>query len=591
MKKIFSLLLIATAIVAVLNACRKEFSEETFTGIDGSVKPDLAQKMTVSISGFITNENGNAVKTAMVMAGDKQTTTNEFGFFEVKDASVSKVAAFIKVVQPGYFEGYRTFVPATGSETFLRLQLIPKSQMSTINATSGGSATTTDGATVTIPANAVVLASSGAAYAGNINIAYHWINPAIEATLQNTMPGDLRGLDSVGFLRGLTTYGMMAVELTNDAGQKLQIATGKQAKLTMPIPAAIIANAPASIILWSFDETNGLWKQESRAFKIGNNYEGNVSHFSFWNCDYPYPIVDFKAQIVSEKLQGLKGVNVQIALASNPNSKAWSYTDSTGHVAGYVPANAALVLTVLNSCGEAVFTQNFTTKNAPVNLGTIVANVSTRSITVFGTAVDCNQQPISNGYLFVTGLQQVNKIAIKNGAFNYTGLTCTSNSQNANVVVVDNVNMVQSAAQSVTLVLGNNDLGKLTACGINAAEFVRFTLDGQLIEYAATDSMMASATSNGTNIYVTQVFQNNYSFLNFSFDGGTTVGNNHNLTSLAANKPKNLTAIMPNPAIKVNVTEYGAVQEFIAGSFSGSVSDTSNTTHSIIGAFRVRRQR
>jgi hypothetical protein len=60
---------------------------------------------------------------------------------------------------------------------------------------------------------------------------------------------------------------------------------GKTAKLRFTIPSSLRSTAPATIPLWSVDETTGLWKQEGSATKGTDYYEGDVSHFSFWNCD------------------------------------------------------------------------------------------------------------------------------------------------------------------------------------------------------------------------------------------------------------------------------------------------------------------
>lgn len=111
------------------------------------------------------------------------------------------------------------------------------------------------------------------------------------------MPGDLRGISTDGSLKTLTTYGMAAVELTGALGELLQIAPGQKASLTMPIPVAILSNAPATIPLWSFDEAKGLWKEEGQAIKTGSNYVGDVSHFSFWNCDVPNNYVQFNCTV------------------------------------------------------------------------------------------------------------------------------------------------------------------------------------------------------------------------------------------------------------------------------------------------------
>jgi len=95
----------------------------------------------------------------------------------------------------------------------------------------------------------------------------------------------------------LVSYGMMAVELTNSSGQKLQIETGKTAEIRITVPPSLLPNAPATIPLWSLDESLGVWKKESMASLINNVYIGNVSHFSFWNCDDLFDYVYLTSKI------------------------------------------------------------------------------------------------------------------------------------------------------------------------------------------------------------------------------------------------------------------------------------------------------
>jgi hypothetical protein len=40
--------------------------------------------------------------------------------------------------------------------------------------------------------------------------------------------------------------------------------------------------------------------KEGSATKTGSNYVGKVSHFSFWNCDAPFPVVEFEASFVDQ---------------------------------------------------------------------------------------------------------------------------------------------------------------------------------------------------------------------------------------------------------------------------------------------------
>jgi len=66
-----------------------------------------------------------------------------------------------------------------------------------------------------------------------------------------------------------------------------KIASDKKATITMPLSGLLSAAPPTSIPLWYFNESNGLWKQDGTATKTGNTYVGEVSHFSWWNCDLP----------------------------------------------------------------------------------------------------------------------------------------------------------------------------------------------------------------------------------------------------------------------------------------------------------------
>ena len=62
----------------------------------------------------------------------------------------------------------------------------------------------------------------------------HRYNPNSNETAFS-MPGDLRAIDQNVDLVQLVTYGMMAVELRNPSGVKLQLAPGSTATLKSPI--------------------------------------------------------------------------------------------------------------------------------------------------------------------------------------------------------------------------------------------------------------------------------------------------------------------------------------------------------------------
>src|ERR1700742_2255235 len=114
------------------------------------------------------------------------------------------------------------------------------------------------------------------------------------------MPGDLRGIGSDGNETALQSFGMMDVEMVDDAGNKLQIASGQQASLTFSIPDTLLSLAPATIPLWYFNDSSGRWIQQGSAVKQGNTYVGQVGHFTYWNCDAPMGTVNFKVHVIDQ---------------------------------------------------------------------------------------------------------------------------------------------------------------------------------------------------------------------------------------------------------------------------------------------------
>ncbi len=300
------IILLALFIAFLTTSCAKK---ET-TGITSDLsQPDLTVKVTTAIAGFITDENNVPLSGAQVKAGDKQTTTDEFGYFSILNVSLPEVAGFVKIEKTGYFDNYKTFLADKDRETFVRAKMLLKNEAGIIDAVAGGVVTTAEGINLTLPATGIITAKNGIPYTGKVHVLVKKIDPAATGDIQLALPGDGRATDKNEYLELLKIYSTVAVELVGEGGERLQIAPGKQATLTMPIPAALLSLAPPTIDLWSFNEANGLWKQEGEAIKAGNNYTATVSHFSYWSGAIGYPLVNFTARIVNGEGQPLVHVH------------------------------------------------------------------------------------------------------------------------------------------------------------------------------------------------------------------------------------------------------------------------------------------
>lgn len=554
--------------------------------------PDLTTKVSSSVSGFVTDENDAPVLGASVQVGAATITTDKYGYFEAKNVQVVKQAAVVTVNKPGYFKGIKTYIATEGKAAFFRIKLIPKTIIGTINAGTGGFIARPDGFSVKLLAGSIVNAATNALYTGPVTVAAYWIKPTA-ADLPNIMPGDLRGIDADGYLKLLQTYGMAAVELTGSSGELLQIVNGQKATLTIPFPvgSTIGSTAPATIPLWYFDETKGLWKQEGTATKTGNMYTCEVGHFSFWNCDVPANYVQFNCTLKSQAGNPLPYALVRITVVGTNNS-AWGYTDSSGYVGGAVPNNSNLLLEVMPAfgCSNSIYSQTFTTGNTNISLGTITINASPNVATLNGTLTNCSNLPVTNGSIITLESGIYSRYAVNNtGAFSFSRIFC-SLPQTITLIGEDMANAQQSAGTNYTVNPGTNAVGNIQACGVTTQQFVNYSVNGSnfTLTYPADSFLVRNGNNTSIIIDAGQIGGSNS--VGFSFLSQGIALNSAQPLTFFGSRPQMTIPTIQN-SILVNITEYGNIGEFISGNFAGTVAESAppNTVYNITCNFRVRR--
>ena len=577
--------------LSIFFSCQKDLSIED-GGTVVVTPPDLSTKISSSVSGFVTDENDAAVKDATVQFGTSSITTDKYGYFEAKNVQVVKDAAVVTVTKTGYFKGIKTYMAKEGKAAFFRIKLIPKTIVGNVNAASGGTVTLSNGLSIKLPAGGIVNAATNTAYTGIVNVAAYWINPTA-ADLNKIMPGDLRGIDKDGSIKLLQTFGMAAVELTGASGELLQIVNGQKATLTMPIPSSLAASAPATIPLWYFDEAKGLWKEEGRATKTGNNYVGDVGHFSFWNLDIPGNFVQFDCTIKDAAGNPISNLFVQIGIAGTSELR-WGYTDASGFVSGLVPANSQLILYVFPTfgCNSSIYSQNFTTANVNVSLGIITIS-SSLTATISGTITDCNNSAVTNGDVIMSaGFEFYRFAATNTGTFNFSIILCNNNPVQVTIIAEDQAAQQQSAILNINVTGGTNNIGSLQACNGSNAEFINYSIDGTNYSInVPVDTIRTFPTlPPGPTIVITgaQIIGPNSAYIVFSKDG-MALNSFQSLVYFSAGQMQNANFI--NNPIDVHITEYGVIGEFFRGSFTGVFTDNQppNATHNVTCSFRIRR--
>lgn len=437
-----SLLLISALLVVF--SCKKENPEPINpppAGLFGANK-------TTTVMGTVLNEYGQPVEGATVTVGNKTTQTNNNGMFSLANSPVFEKLGFVKVTKPGYFLGSRTFVPSNTGNV-VNIRLLTKTNVGSVSGTSGGTIQS-QGVSIVFAPNSFT--KNGSAYTGLVNVALKYINP--ESTFfAEEMPGNLVAVQD-GAMRGLTSYGMIAVELTDNTGTELQIASGQTATVTFPLSTGLLNSAPQTIDLWSFDEINGYWKHEGVATLQGGTYTAQVSHFSFWNCDVPWAMIMLNGRI--KDIAGNPVQGAKIVIQSTNNGTAHDYSNTTGEFGGYVPINQALTLSIqvlCNNTWQTVFTTQIGPFGVDTNLGDLIVNNSQNSTLVTGTVVDCNNILVTAGSISTSS----GNFFLNNGAFSF--LACGSN-----VTITAHTQFVSGNPQSFSIGGATTNVGAIQAC-------------------------------------------------------------------------------------------------------------------------------
>lgn len=574
-------------LITVMIACNKDLS---LSG--GSTEPpiDLATTATVNhVSGFVTDENGNPAAGVPVTLQNTIITTDKYGYFQFQQLKVVRDAAMLTVEKAGYFKAFKTFMATEGKGAFFRIQLMPKQLAGSFESASGGVVSLNNGVSITLPAAAVVDAATGNAYNGRVQVAAYWINP-MDPSVDRVIPGDLRGLTTTMNMRVLTSYGMTAVELTGAGGQLLQIKTGAKAQLVMPIQSSQLATAPETIALWHLDEKKGLWVEEGAAVKTGSVYKGEVSHFSYWNCDKPSSFVNFSCKLLNQQGEPLRNVMVKITRTGDANGVGYGYTDTSGYTSGAIPAQEQLMMQVYanGTCSNPIYARAINTNTNSIALGSIAINTSNVEATLTGNLTDCNLGLVSNGYLILKSGEFTHKLPVTNGSFRFSTQLCSLPAQ-VTLIAEDLKALQQSSAITVSLQPGINQLGNLQACGNSTQEYMTYTINGQNYAFTYPTDTLASGRDN--NYYHLYTF-------NRSFNSGANMA--FALTGIGVGSSQQLSHFLPTQVvdsmkittpIQVKITEYGNVGQFIGGNFTGSFTGNApaNKTYNIICNFRFRR--
>lgn len=351
--KLNKLFILGFALTAALfTSCNNNEDDSTnVVNADTEYKYDLGKDVNRAFKGLIVDENNQPLSGVSVKMSGKTTTTNASGVFTLSNVPVKERFAYLTAEKAGYLNGSRTLTTHESLNSLKIMMVKP-----TVYTIQSGVTSTVSHENTSIKFDGEFVTENGQAYTGSVKVQIVDL-PSSDAEVFNKMPGTLLAINTQGEYRGLETYGMVNVEMFGSNNQKLQLASGHKAEITMGISSVKASYAPQTMPLWWFDEAAGVWKEEGFSTKVGNKYVGNVSHFTWWNNDYAYTVatlVVIARNYDNTIAQGVRCTITRQAGSSGDVLMELGVTGANGTLSVGVPRNEVLMFRAYDADGVLV---------------------------------------------------------------------------------------------------------------------------------------------------------------------------------------------------------------------------------------------
>lgn len=579
----FNIRLIPLLALLLLFGCRKNEL------IDKVTIDEAPPKVLVisSFKGKVLGENGQPVIGARVSVFDASTTTDQRGLFELRYTKAPKGAALVTVEKAGYFTGSAMSSSSANGQQYVRITMLEKGGSKTVNASAGGVLTWPNGLKVTIAPNTLRRAD-GSLYTGQADVYARWLDPS-DPNLGAIMPGALMARDEAGKEQVLATFGMVALELKDAAGEDLLLKNDETVGVDIPIPAGLLGAAPPEIPLWYFDLEEERWLLKGACKKSGGSYVCKVSSGGYWNCDIALEPICLSGTFFQPDSTPALYTKVIVEDLTD-NFIYWGYTNLEGFFCGSVPKGAALKITVKDLCDNILYMANIGPFSMDTDLGDIYLTQSLQQyfIHLEGQLNDCAGAPVTSGQIAVQYPGKIRLFPLSApGIFGFDmALNCIEFPE----LQVTGYDLSTFKATAVQFHSDASDVnfGTLTAC-TDPGDYIHLLVDGVANNAAPTRFYLKNNVT--TSWMVLEGITTGGTFdIELRVYTGVGVYNVNAFFHLIdnPNAPLYTSLDAASPDIVVNITADDG--QFISGTMSGTAYDVFNMPHIISSDFKVKKE-
>jgi len=589
--KNFNIIIILLLFVSIFS-CRKEVIDiQTETETENPIEiPGYVEEVNLingDLFGQIIDSNNNPIENAIITVSNETIATNKYGTFFLENIQMNELGTYVKVAKEGYVLGTRLFYPQEGEESRIKVKLISQITSGIIQSDQGGIVEVEGGAQVNFEPNSFIRTDESE-YQGEVHVITKYLDPTLVSTLDE-MPGDLVGIRPFENNEevSLISYGMLLVELESEDGQKLNLAPNTNAELKLPVPQALLSSAPAEIPLWYFNEEIGRWVEEGSANLENDFYIGEVSHFSFWNCDFPTEVINLEIKLNSTDglPVGRRDLSLQIC---NEGNQLSGTTNANGMIAGKVPANRCLEIIVRDDCGDVLHQGEI----GPFAIDSeieIALNFN-YEVTRISGELKCGTE--SSSALLVVDVGDGKLFFNVGPTFEIDLRVCPDLIGQVSCDFFDLLEQKESIVYNID-VAQENDLGLVDICAQDLDEYVSINFQGEELVFLGTSMERMDFVDPGVTIITgnltgKEINIHFHGLTTGDYSGQTTFNNNtfyRNIITL------NVNGFRTDGFLEsLNITQYDTEGGYIIGNFNGILTQRTGSQSSfpVNGSFKVK---
>jgi hypothetical protein len=529
-----------------------------------------ARMVEASLLGRVWTAGGATVEGAEVSLNGQTAQTDGEGFFFLPSVRAAEFGAVAEVRKEGFFPGLHRLYWTEQAQIQSDIFLMPQTLAGFLDVDTGGEVLANGGVRVTVPAQALEHLN-GEPASGLARIFAYWLDPSGE-TFPDRLPGGAQGEDESGKRQHLQSFGILAIDMTDENGAPLRLAAGKMMELHFPVPASLLSAAPANILLWSLDAERGVWQESSLAYLANSSYIAQANGGQFWNVAAHSPLVQLRSWVKEAGGSPAREVLVR-ALAPDGRLLASGRTQNQGLVALDLPSGMEIGLHLYDLCGAERHSQLIPALSGNVSL-TPITWPGSEVVSLYGRLLDCDENPVESGYVQILSGGREVLAPLEEGAFSAVLPACSGNS--GTVIVHDLVRQYQTPPLAFNA-SGTTDFGDLTLCN-DSPEYLSFNLDG-VVQYSDAPEISVSGnttTLSDATLGVSMAFE------------GAGVGSFPVLFqdfALAGLSSSGLSAL----DLIVDISRFDPPGGFVIGSFNGKAVELGGTERTISGVVKVKR--